>query len=116
MLNLSTTGCLIRSGIALEEGMAVRIGLQGLGSFEAEVIRFDGLEAGCQFLQPLRQEQIDLAFTKNVVLSGNWDVISASTEVLTSDTTLSSRAKLASVVVLSIAFWAMITAAAYSFF
>lgn len=110
VMNLSATGCLIRAGTPLSEGMEVRIGLRGVGSFDAEVVRAQGLEAGCQFRQPLRQEQLDLAFTNNVVFAGNWDVAGELTEEPAVDSTLSLRAKAAIIVGLSGALWAGIGA------
>lgn len=106
VMNLSATGCLIRAGTPLSEGMEVRIGLRGVGSFDAEVVRAEGLEAGCQFRQPLRQNDLDLAFTNNVVFAGNWDAAGELADEPAADTTLTPRAKAAIIVGLSATLWA----------
>lgn len=110
VMNLSATGCLIRSATALSEGMEVRIGLRGVGSFDAEVVRAEGLESGCQFRQPLRQEQLDLAFTNNVVFAGNWDMVGELAEEPVTERAFAPRTKLAIIVGLSSALWAGIGA------
>jgi hypothetical protein len=73
ILNLSATGCLIRTSEPLQTGTDVLIGLRGVGSFAAEVIRVDGQDAGCQFRKALSRDQLDLSFTNNVHFIGNWD-------------------------------------------
>lgn len=113
--NLSTSGCLLRSNLTLEPGMEVRIGLRGVGSFVADVVRVDGADAGCQFRQALRPDQVDLAFTNNVVFNGPWDPAEEAEPEFQLDRTLSPSAKLITIVGLSAGLWALIGAAIVSF-
>lgn len=108
VFNLSATGCLIRSEIALEPGQDVRIGLPGVGAFLATVVRTDGLEAGCQFHRPLSHSQLETAFQRDVVVDGHWTPEPSGAAAIDLGDPLSPRAKLVTIVGLSAALWAVI--------
>lgn len=109
VFNLSTTGCLIRSQRELPLGTEVRIGLPGVGAFQAEVVRTDGAEAGCRFDRPLTRHELETAFRSDVVIGGNWNPEPpAQALAVELDDELSPRAKLAFIVGISGMLWAMI--------
>ena len=113
ILNLSATGCLIRSVEPLEPGMDVLIGLRGAGTFPAEVVRTNGLEAGCQFRKPLRQDQLDLSFTNNVHFIGKWDPAGDLTGSIDEVRELSPRRRAAWILGLAGSLWAAIGLSLY---
>ena len=112
ILNLSATGCLIRTSEPLQTGTDVLIGLRGVGSFAAEVIRVDGQDAGCQFRKALSRDQLDLSFTNNVHFIGNWDQIGEVSGQEDAGHALSPRRRAVWIVGLSAALWGVIGLAA----
>lgn len=108
VFNLSATGCLIRSSEPLSTGLEIRIGLPGVGAFTAEVVRSDGLDAGCRFSEPLTAQQLAAAFQNDVVVDGNWVPEPAGAWAEPAVDQLSGRAKLACILCLSGALWGLI--------
>lgn len=108
VFNLSATGCLIRADVTLEPGLDIRIGLPGVGAFDAEIVRSEGLEAGCKFTQSLTPQQLATAFQNDVVVDGNWMPEPTPAEWHSGDNDISPRAKLAYIAGLSGALWGFI--------
>lgn len=112
IVNLSVTGCALQTDIALKPDMKVRIGLRGVGTFDADVIRVTENDIGCQFHTPLRQDQVDLAFTNNVVVGKQWSLSNILEQELQNDRSIPARVKLAYIVLISAALWTVIGIAA----
>ncbi|UYY60153.1 PilZ domain-containing protein [Sphingomonas sp. S2-65] len=62
MENLSRTGFLFLSELEYPIGTLVTIGLSGAGLREARIVWRDGERHGCEFLVPLPESQMDLAY------------------------------------------------------
>lgn len=62
MENLSRTGFLFLSQVEYPIGTLVTIGLSGAGLREARIVRRDGERHGCEFLVPLPESQMELAY------------------------------------------------------
>lgn len=60
--NLSRTGFLFLSSLEYAVGTLVTIGLSGAGLREARVVWRDGDRHGCEFLVPLPEAQMELAY------------------------------------------------------
>lgn len=110
VFNLSATGCLIRSETPLRIGAELRIGLPGVGAFGAEVVRSDGLDAGCRFHEPLSRAQLEAAFQRDVVVDGLWTPEPTPATIQQAAGELSPRAKLAYIMGISVALWGLIAA------
>ena len=107
VFNLSATGCLVRAEFPLAQGTEVRIGLPGVGAFAAEVVRTDGLRAGCRFQQPLTSVQLADAFRHEVVVEGQWELEPQALE-LGQGAELSPRIRLAIIVGITCGLWGCI--------
>lgn len=59
VLDLSAGGCKLTPPHHLEVGRVFWLRLSGLEARHCEVIWIDGLEAGCEFSQPLSSREID---------------------------------------------------------
>lgn len=70
--NLSATGCLLSSSVALSPGMGIRLGLSGGGIVEGTIIRQLGKQYGCEFLRPLTSEQMQAAFGADALVRGRF--------------------------------------------
>jgi len=112
IVNLSATGCALQTDLPLKPEMQVRIGLRGVGTFDADVIRAADGEFGCQFHTPLRQDQVDLAFTNNVVVGKHWNLTNVLEQEFPNDRSIPARVKLAYIVLISAALWTVIGIAA----
>jgi len=110
ILNLSRSGCLIRSPRPLQPDMKIRIGLRGAGSFAAKVVRVDGTEAGCQFDVELDQATIARSFSNNVVFIGDWDPAAEAAAEPEPEHPLSARVRLLIIAASALGLWAAIIA------
>jgi hypothetical protein len=70
--NLSASGCLLRSSIALSPGIRIRLGLAGGGVAEGTIIRQFGDNYGCEFVHPLTDAQMQAAFGTDALVRGNF--------------------------------------------
>ncbi|PAX09585.1 PilZ domain-containing protein [Sphingomonas lenta] len=65
VLNISTLGVKLQTYSALRRGRTIWLTLPGLGQRAADVIWADDFTAGCQFREPLTQEQVDTLAAEN---------------------------------------------------
>ncbi len=70
--NLSATGCLLSSSVALSPGTRIRLGLSGGGVVEGTIIRQLGNLFGCEFVRPLTREQMQAAFGTDALVQGRF--------------------------------------------
>lgn len=68
--NLSSTGCLLTSGMRLPIGTKIRLGLAGSGVVEGEIVREEGGQYGCRFSDTLTQAQIQASFGTDALVVG----------------------------------------------
>ncbi|WP_419827523.1 PilZ domain-containing protein [Sphingomonas sp.] len=61
IVNLSRTGCLFRSNDVPDMGAKLRIGIPGIGTRSAIVVRSGTDGIGCAFLEKLRTRDVDRA-------------------------------------------------------
>jgi hypothetical protein len=81
--NLSETGCLMSSSVALSPGMRIRLGLSGGGVVEGTIIRQLGNQYGCEFVRPLTREQMQSAFGADALVQGSFASAPGNTAVST---------------------------------
>jgi hypothetical protein len=60
--NFSRTGMLFTGDVDMPVGTLLSVGLSGAGAREAQVVRRDGDAHGCEFLVPLPQRVMAIAF------------------------------------------------------
>ncbi|WP_425228643.1 PilZ domain-containing protein [Sphingomonas sp.] len=68
--DLSAGGFSFRSADRLPVGAAVQVGLAGSGAAPATVVRVEGVEHGCAFVQPLSPSRLAAAFQNETVVYG----------------------------------------------
>lgn len=76
--NLSATGCLLSSSVALTPGTRIRLGLSGGGVVEGEIIRQLGSRYGCEFIHSLTDAQMHAAFGADALVQGRFAPITQS--------------------------------------
>ncbi len=83
--DLSQDGFRVETNADLALDAPVRIGLSGIGTREARVVRRDGQHYGCRFDQPLDLDTFYNAFLREPVVQGGFPAHSASTGDLLAD-------------------------------
>lgn len=73
--NLSATGCLLSSAVALTPGTRIRLGLSGGGVVEGAINRQVGDRYGCEFIHPLTDQQMHAAFGAGALVEGRFGPI-----------------------------------------
>jgi hypothetical protein len=110
--NLSISGCLITTDLALVEGDPISIGIPGVGARDAWISRVDAPRYGCAFARPISDAEVSAARSANSLVDG----IFQSPPVSGSDVQhapdqewrLRSRTKVAIIVGASALLWALI--------
>jgi len=67
LVDLSETGFLMESDVALSVGESFSIGIPGVAMHGATVRRVDGNRYGCEFLYPLTAEELAIAGRETVI-------------------------------------------------
>jgi PilZ domain len=70
--DVSETGCMFRSDMALTVGTLLSIGIPGTGMHAARISRVDGDAVGCSFLLPINAEDIASAQIVETVADGDF--------------------------------------------
>ncbi|MBW4331207.1 PilZ domain-containing protein [Stakelama sp. CBK3Z-3] len=67
LIDLSQSGFLIRTAVELDIGEQFSIGIPGVAAHRAVVRRRDGDEYGCEFFQPLTEQEVSQAGLDTVI-------------------------------------------------
>jgi hypothetical protein len=110
--NLSISGCLITTNLALVEGDSISIGIPGIGARDAWISRVDAPRYGCAFARPITNAEVAAARSANSLIDGIFQGPPASgsetMDALHQEWHLRSRTKVAIIVGASALLWALI--------